>query len=497
MPAALVNSFRKVVLLNLEGLQIEEIEPYAFENGGLIKKLYLSFNDIQSLTHATVYGLAALEMLTLDRNEIRRLTSDVFNNTPNLEVLSMSNNKLERIEDGTFRRNTMLEDLQLASNKLTHVDLSLIPSLFIANVSFNQLTQLSVPNKIETLDASHNHIRSVLGHRNPILTQLNLRSNNLTDTAWLSNFPSLQELDLSYNELEHISSKSLKKLHHLVKLLLQHNRLMSLNLGISLGELQVLDVSHNQIVYMDNFNPFNKLQQLYLDHNSIVTIKIASNHSVQNLTMSHNDWDCQGLRNLNNLMDKLSDADQYCKVGYKLEGSLCCKEHDKPYLDRLNEQIKLTTIAEKVHRGDGRCSANDTLASIQNLTSFAEHIEARRRYFQTVASKLPNGIRDPEQEQQLLNDLRTQIDVYIHHYTVSKQGLVEASVNLNIVFEELNKRNQFYKNDAKASVLKLKEQQAVVEALNNTVTTLKSEVKHLKAQTRETKKKMLDAEKKI
>uniref|UniRef100_A0A182Q9B3 Leucine rich immune protein (Short) n=1 Tax=Anopheles farauti TaxID=69004 RepID=A0A182Q9B3_9DIPT len=492
MPAALVNSFRKVELLNLEGLQIEEIEPYAFENGGLIKELYLSFNDIQSLTHATVYGLAALEFLTLDRNEIRRLTSDVFYNTPNLKVLSMSNNKLERIEDGTFRRNTMLEDLQLASNKLTHVDLSLIPSLFIANVSFNQLTQLSVPNKIETLDASHNHIRSVLGHRNPNLTQLNLRSNNLTDTAWLPNFPSLQQLDLSYNELEKISANSLKKSHHLVKLLLQHNRLMSLNLGIALGELQVLDVSHNQVVYLDNnFKPFNKLQQLYLDHNSIVTIKIASNHSVQNLTMSHNDWDCQNLRNLNNLMDKLSDADQYCKVGYKLEGNLCCKEHDKPYLDRLNEQIKLTTIAEKVHRADGRCSANETLESIQTLSRTVEEAEAAgsSQNLKSEVSLLESTNRALQQQMQqkreTITNLLAEIDSYIWRYRVPKQGLVKASVNLIKVFNHLAARQEFRKNESKARTSAVDDKKAELDRLTAENELLRSETKGKRDQTKD------------
>uniref|UniRef100_A0A182QU15 Uncharacterized protein n=1 Tax=Anopheles farauti TaxID=69004 RepID=A0A182QU15_9DIPT len=380
-----------------------------------------SRNAIKAPLHRpTVPEEKAFVLITTCQHQLDVRQSDVF---ITLQVASAQNQKY----------------LRLVGENFIKVDLSLDPDIQLVNVSQNQLTEISVPNEIQTLDASHNHIRNVLGPHNTNLLHLNLRSNKLTDTAWLPNFPSLQELDLSYNELEQISSKSLKKLHHLVKLLLQHNRLMALSLPTALGELQVLDVSHNALVHMEHGNiPFESLTHLYLDHNSIVSIKIASNHSLQNLTMSHNDWDCKRLLKYNYLMEKLNDADQHCREGYQLQRNLCCKETVYPYLDRLNEKIKLTTFAEKVHRGDGRCSANETLASIQNLASFAEHIEARRRYFQTVASKLPNGIRNPEQKQQLLNDLRTQIDVYIHHYIVSKQGLVEASVNLNKVFEELN-----------------------------------------------------------
>uniref|UniRef100_A0A182QGR0 Leucine rich immune protein (Short) n=1 Tax=Anopheles farauti TaxID=69004 RepID=A0A182QGR0_9DIPT len=398
----------------------------------------------------------------LNGNNLSSLTSNTFNATPNLMLLSMSHNNLEHIEDGTFKPTRALEDLQLATN-----------------VSFNKLTKLMVPTEIFLLDASHNRIRDITPYYSSSLTILNLSHNNLIDTAWLLNFPSMRNLDLSYNELEEISARFLRNSRNLVKLNLKHNRLLKLDLYSKFRNLRVLDVSHNDLVYVNNqVGAFESLQQLYLDHNSIVTVNIASNHSLQNLTMSHNDWDCKELLKYSFLMEKLNDVDQYCREGYQFQRKLCCKETVYPYLDQLNEQIKLTIIAEKVQRADGRCSANGTLASIQNLTSFAEHIEARRRYFQTSLSSLQqHGIRDPEQQEQLLKDLRTEIDKYIWDYGVSKQGLVEANVNLDKVFSALNERYQFHKNEAKESVLELKKQQDAVETLNNTIIRLKSDRK--------------------
>uniref|UniRef100_A0A1Y9H355 LRIM1/APL1C-like dimerization domain-containing protein n=1 Tax=Anopheles dirus TaxID=7168 RepID=A0A1Y9H355_9DIPT len=456
LPQPLLGSFQQVELFDGTGLQMDKILPSAFQHGGSIKELYLSFNNIQSLTQNTFYHLKSLEYLTIDRNNLSSLVIGVFAGTPKLKVLSLSNNNLDRIEDGTFNWTISLEYLNLASNKLTHIDLSLIPSLNTANVSYNQLTVLSVPAEIETLDASHNQISSVSGQNNE-LVRLNLGHNNLTGIAWLVNFPSMQELDLSYNELQEISAKHLINARNLSILLLQHNRLMRLHLPKTLPNLRVLDVSHNSLLYVENNQQqFGTLEQLYLDHNSIVTIKMFPNNTVQNLTMSHNDWDCKNLREYNHLMGKVNDVERNCKDGYALLNGLCCKETDKPYLDRLNEQIKATSFAEKSQRADGRCSAKSALADALSAASFAKESEAK---LESHRSHQTDIIRLEKENQQLKNavqrdnmiflGLHDAIDANIRRYRVSKEGLVNESVNLGKVFKHLGNRHEFKKKESK------------------------------------------------
>uniref|UniRef100_A0A182NJM3 Uncharacterized protein n=1 Tax=Anopheles dirus TaxID=7168 RepID=A0A182NJM3_9DIPT len=483
--------FHKGEQLSLNDLQIETIEPTAFQHGGAIKELNLSFNYIQSLPPDVFNHLKSLERLIMNRNNLSSLSYTTFAGTPNLKVLSMSNNNLERIEDGTFNRTTSLGYLNLTSNKLNHIDLSRILSLSEANVSFNQLTVLSVPGAVEKLDASHNHIRSVLGQNNVHLTRLNLGHNNLTDIDWLVNFPGLKELDLSHNKLEEISAKYMIDAHNMTILLLQHNRLMRLNLPRTLTKLRALDVSHNSLVLVENNQQqLGSLEQLYLDHNSIVMMRIVSNNNLKNLTMSNNDWDCRNLRNNIYLLEKISDADHSCQEGYALLCSLCCKETEKPYLDRVKQQIRITTNEEKLCRAEGLRSAANAIETVQTPTSSAEQIgqqlpnEHDRTEMSRLESENHNLNSTVQQINQLFLGLHNEIDANIRRYSVPKEGLVAPSVNLRKVFKHLSARHEFKQKESKERRLEAIGKQKAAVGLEKSFTTLQREVDGLRVQLR-------------
>uniref|UniRef100_A0A182NJN4 Leucine rich immune protein (Short) n=1 Tax=Anopheles dirus TaxID=7168 RepID=A0A182NJN4_9DIPT len=505
LPQPLLGFFRHVELLDLSALQMEEILPAAFVYGGSIKELYLSFNDIQSLPANVFYHLKSLEILIMDRNKLSSLAIRTFITTPNLIVLSLSNNNLERIEDGTFNRTTSLGYLNLAKNKLTHIDLSLIPSLNTVNVSYNQLTELLVPAQIEILDASHNQIRSVSGQNREQLERLYLAHNNLTGIAWLENFNALTFLDLSHNELEAISAKHLTNARTLSILLLQHNRLMRLNLPRTLTTLRVLDVSHNSLVLVENNQQqFGTLRQLYLDHNSIVTIKILPENTLQNLTMSHNDWDCKNLREHIYLMGKVDYVDLNCKEDYKLLNGLCCKETDKPYLDRLNEQINATSHAEKIQRADGRCSAARAVSDALSLASFAARSEAELIAYQSQQTDISRLEKENlqlknvvQRDNTIFLRLHDEIDANIRRYRVSKEGLVNESVNLGKVFKHLAVRHEFKQKESKDRRLEANGKLNSTVGLGKSLTTLQQEVDSLTIQIREVKLKQKETRSRI
>uniref|UniRef100_A0A1Y9GKU1 LRIM1/APL1C-like dimerization domain-containing protein n=2 Tax=gambiae species complex TaxID=44542 RepID=A0A1Y9GKU1_ANOAR len=403
LPAALLASFRQVELLDLNGLQIEEIDTYAFAYAHTIQKL------------------------------------------------SMSNNNLERIEDDTFQATTALQNLQLSSNRLTHVDLSLIPSLFHVNVSYNLLSTLAIPIAVEELDASHNRINAVRGPVNVELTILKMQHNNLTDTAWLLNYPRLIEVNLSNNELEKITYHHFVSMQRLERLYVSNNRLVVLNLYRPIPTLKVLDLSHNHLMWVEhNQAQFDKLQYLYLDHNSIVTLKLSTSHTLKNLTLSHNDWDCNSLRALfiNVARPAVDDADQYCKIDYHLEHGLCCKESDKPYLDRLLQYIAMTSVVEKQRKKES-CSAINAIHSVQSLVHFIKQqgvvplqgnaqLEAEVNELRAEVQKLAN---EQIQQQQLLERLQAEIDTNLRRYHLPKDELARPSDSLNKLFTHLRERH--------------------------------------------------------
>nr|AGC30588.1 APL1A [Anopheles gambiae] len=453
LPAALLASFRQVEVLNLNDLQIEQIDTNAFAYAHTIQKLYMGFNAIRYLPPYVFQNVPSLTVLVLERNDLTSLPRGIFHNTPKLSMLSMSNNNLERIEDETFQATTTLQNLQLSSNRLTHVDLSLIPSLFHVNVSYNLLSTLAIPIAVEELDASHNSINAVRGPVNMELTILKLQHNNLTDTAWLVNYPGLVEVDLSYNELEKIMYRYFVKMQRLERLYVSNNRLVALNLyGQPIPTLKVLDLSHNHLLHVERNQPqFDRVEYLYLDHNSIVTLKLSTSHTLKNLTLSHNDWDCNSLRALfiNVAQPVVDDADQHCKIDYQLEHGLCCKESDNPYLDRLLQYIALTSVAEKLQRAQGRCSATDAINSVQSLSHYItqqgdvplqgnEQLEAEVNELRAAVQQLTI---EQIQQQQLLARLQAEIDTNLQRYHLPKDELARPSDSLNKLFTHLKERH--------------------------------------------------------
>uniref|UniRef100_A0A9I3A6N1 LRIM1/APL1C-like dimerization domain-containing protein n=1 Tax=Anopheles christyi TaxID=43041 RepID=A0A9I3A6N1_9DIPT len=516
LPETFLRSFGQVELLNLNDLQIEEVESNAFETANTIQKLHMSFNAIRYLPPNAFQNLRSLTELLLDRNMLKNLPRTMFYGTPNLTVLSISNNNLELIEDGTFQANSALQLLEMVSNKLTHFDLSRVPSLYHGNFSFNQLTTLALPVSVESLDASHNRINVVRGPENENLFLLKLQHNNLNDTAWLLSYPGLIEVDLSYNELEKITFRHFVNMKRLQRLYVSNNRLVALNLGNGpIPTLNVLDLSYNHLVHVErNQAQFDTVEYLNLHHNSIVTLKLASNHSVKVLTLSHNDWDCKNLRELLEITPPptASDRDQSCKIDYQLEHNLCCKESEKPYLDRLIQYILETTAAEKLQRAQGRCSAEDAITSVQSLSHFItekggeqlpsnQQLQAEVKVLDTEVHSLTN---QQTQLEHLLQNLHTEIDANLRLYRLQKDGLARPSDNLKKVFTHLKERHAFKLRESQARRGEANSKQSETEtleqeniALQTQLDNRKEVLNQLKQETtlKRKKVKMLEAKK--
>ncbi|XP_052870712.1 uncharacterized protein LOC128276282, partial [Anopheles cruzii] len=369
LPKALLDSFPYVEVLNLESLQMDNIEQGAFQQGESLRELFMSHNHLTALDAGVFNHLSSLQMLVMDRNELAQLPAGVFNYLANLTVLSMSNNKLLRIEDATFQYVRALEYLNVSSNQIEYFNPSQIVNASDIDVSFNLLTQLEIPARLASLYAQNNRIQTILG-QSGMLEALQLSHNNLSGLEWLPRFPGLHHLDVSHNELEEVKAihfRGLKKLH---TLLLNNNRLFTLDVNSdSLHKLKVLDLSHNQLVYvLKNVPLFSKLQELYLHHNAIVSLKLTAGHGIRNISLSHNDWDCKNLRELLPLLSATTvsaDEEGYCKPQYISEHvqgvQICCKESNAPYLDRLMEQIRLTSVFEKNTRTNNRCTVESGL----------------------------------------------------------------------------------------------------------------------------------------
>lgn len=178
----------------------------------------------------------------------------------------------------SLRRDTFVN---LPSMKILLLNRNNISTLH--DKAFKELTSL------EELELSTNQIKVITGdsfHGLRNLVRLDLRNNLIAmvgDKTFIE-MPSLRELELDQNEIEYISEKALDGMRNLRKLRLSDNRLISLEPDFLAGAPSVyfLDLRDNELKTMtfDNIKPivtnlYNSSSHFYLNGESISCMLVA------------------------------------------------------------------------------------------------------------------------------------------------------------------------------------------------------------------------------
>ncbi|KAK2189691.1 hypothetical protein NP493_99g01038 [Ridgeia piscesae] len=190
-----------------------------------------------------------LRILDLSCNYIEKI--EQLEHNTDLRELKLYGNRIRQMEN--LHRLKELAHLQLQHNRITSIGKSLQHQrkLKVLRLDNNQITKLDVRElatcvQLTSLDLSNNHIDNLAALNSlPNLTELFLKSNQLSRVDDLSRCKKLQEIDLSCNSLTDLSG--LKTLPWLNTLDLSHNCLTTLR---TLGKhkcLQDLNVSYNKL----------------------------------------------------------------------------------------------------------------------------------------------------------------------------------------------------------------------------------------------------------
>ncbi|XP_072542301.1 nephrocan-like [Salminus brasiliensis] len=201
------NAFRAQKVLKTLDLQKNKLRNVPRGLPSSLESLHLGHNRIHTLQESALQGLKKLRVLNLENNLITTLRSSIFSALTMLEGLYMEGNQIEAVQ-GALRL-PMLNRLSLANNK--------IPSLPSAFFSSLQL--------LKTLDLSSNFLTKV-PHDLP---------------------QPLLHLSLDRNHLRTLKSRDMAQLRDLVTLTACHNRLVSVDGGLRLPNLTVLELAGNQL----------------------------------------------------------------------------------------------------------------------------------------------------------------------------------------------------------------------------------------------------------
>jgi Leucine-rich repeat (LRR) protein len=259
-----------------------------------VDSITLSSKGFTSIAPNTFDDFTVVRFIFLSDNQIETLPDNLFANCANLEQLSLGNNRLTKLNTAAFGPAGLknLTTLSLFVNKLTtfnETDLfQKLPSLQLLDLSFNQI-ETAVFDESATLQnlwLNDNKIRDFAPsdfRKLPVLKDLRLSRNLLEklDALLFSNLENLEFLELNENRLSELSDAGIfANLRNLQSLKLEKNRLIKVTekLFANLGNLGTLDLHSNLLTEesLHDFNVFRGLDNLFsldLGSNRISSIR--------------------------------------------------------------------------------------------------------------------------------------------------------------------------------------------------------------------------------
>ncbi|XP_070585198.1 toll-like receptor 13 [Erythrolamprus reginae] len=269
--------------LNASHNLVEMLNSTTFSHLPGLLQLYLDHNNISRIEPNTFQSLESLEVLDLSWNQLTAVGPALLANLKHLRVLHLDNNKIATVHPSAFMSQLALQELTLSINKIT---------------SFEEIAR-GVKNlsKLTILDLGNNSISALCVGPSflsfPFLRNLSL-NRNVIHSLDLSNcsFPSLQQLDLSINNMSELKAVSFQATPALTELSLDSNFLkISELINISLPNLTMLhlssmhpSISTNLSAACSVFQSLPSLISLDLERSKFNNIHLKQLGSCTNLT---------------------------------------------------------------------------------------------------------------------------------------------------------------------------------------------------------------------
>lgn len=188
----------ELTAINLSHNLIKNMPDKGFlfnQKPGVINHFDASYNQIEFLHENSFATMVGLTHLYLNNNKIKALPSLVFSQLKSLQLLDLSFNEIETFNSNLFELNRNLHHLNFRNNPMISIpeeSFTSLVNLISLDLSHCQLTEL----KWNIPELTLNRLQS--------LQNLNLSSNQLTQITadFLSMTPNLRNLDLENNPLK-------------------------------------------------------------------------------------------------------------------------------------------------------------------------------------------------------------------------------------------------------------------------------------------------------
>ncbi|KAG5336508.1 TOLL protein, partial [Acromyrmex charruanus] len=222
--------------LNLSGNNLDSI-PVALKDMRILRTLDLGENQIRSLNKPGFRGMSSLYGLRMIGNEITNVTQEDLVELPVLQILNLARNRIEFVENGAFAANPALQAIRLDSNVLQDMSGIFInaPGVLYLNMSDNMITQFDysfLPEKLQWMDLHKNFIEDLgVAPRNMNLQTLDVSFNRLTRIDSRSIPDSIELLFVNNNLIASVEPQTFFAKTNLTRVDLYANLIIKMNLS--------------------------------------------------------------------------------------------------------------------------------------------------------------------------------------------------------------------------------------------------------------------------
>jgi Leucine-rich repeat (LRR) protein len=237
--------------VKLEGEEITNELELRKDSQDTIQSMYMDGKCLLELPLQFRYFTSTIKNLVLNNNSFQEIPEILFE-CRRLQILDLNANSIRHIPS-EYKNWNQLEQLQLANNQITQLPKEgfALPRLHYLDVSGNQLQTIPSPifqiKSLKRLNVSRNVIEILPDIVQSHLQYLNASHNRLRTMPGFSGTLGLELLDLSYNQISHISENGFDSLYALKSLYLNDNPLQELSDLSDLICLQLLDISNTLV----------------------------------------------------------------------------------------------------------------------------------------------------------------------------------------------------------------------------------------------------------
>jgi Leucine-rich repeat (LRR) protein len=398
--------------VTISGIGLRILRKSSFENATVLESIDLSSNKLEELPSQLFINILELRYLDLKRNLIEKIQEGAFEGCKMLNILILGYNKLKKIPSNEFKFLKSInsvdlrfnqikdyekldwnpldsEELNLKGNQLETLEFEISgvnssrDQIFRKlDVSSNKLTSISILQSLEYFKASSNKINKIKIGDNVTIENLDLSANELTLESLQSirKLDSLKAINLSENVIENFTN-FFAELGNLRKLYLRNVGLseISTELFSNLKDLEILDISENVLNELDLklMLPMKNLKSLIITGNQIKSIEnvdlILKFNSLTSISLMNNDWDCVFLRSFFELSKKAN-------ITIEQEKSLNLDSENFQGYACFNDQESVSKRSEEIIPHPANLIANDTskekleylIIKLENLTRIHE-----------------------------------------------------------------------------------------------------------------------------